>query len=339
MIDLSKSASYDYFLPRELIATSPTIPPQNAKMLVYNRKNGEILHKFVKDLPEILPRCAIVFNDTKVIKARIYGHKNTGAKVEILLNAPLSDDKFSVFIKGRVKNGDEILLENGVKIQIIECFDDGIRNVKFIKNDKFLTIDEIYALSDEIGHMPIPPYIKRPENENDEIWYQSLFAKNLGSVAAPTASLHFSPNLIAKLRESHKIAFITLHIGAGTFKSVESDEISGHIMHSERYILSQNAQKLINSNEKILAIGTTVIRTIENFARTSQRSGLCDLFINPLNPPFRVDYFLTNFHLPKSTLIMLVAGFIGLEKTLELYKIAIKNEYKFYSYGDCMLVL
>lgn len=339
MIDLTKTSSYDYDLPPNLIANSPTIPPENSKMLVYNRKNGEISHKLVKDLVQILPKCAIIFNDTKVFKARIYGHKNTGAKVEILLCEPLDDDKFSAFIKGRVKKGCEILLENGVKVEILACFDDGLRHIKFIKDNQFLTHDEIFALSDKIAHVPIPPYIKRDDNKNDEIWYQSIFAKNLGSVAAPTASLHFSKELVCELKKSHEIEFITLHIGAGTFKIVESDEILGHIMHSERFSLSPNVRKIITSNEKILAVGTTVIRTIENFARNASSCGLCDLFINPLNPPLRVDYFLTNFHLPKSTLIMLVAGFIGLEKTLELYKIAIKNGYKFYSYGDCMLVL
>ena len=185
----------------------------------------------------------------------------------------------------------------------------------------------------------MPPYIKRADNKDDESWYQSIFAKNMGAVAAPTASLHFDENMLQELKQKHEHAFITLHVGAGTFKGVESENILEHKMHSEYYEISKSAKAIINSTQKLLAVGTTSTRTVEYFVRSGASSGECDLFLHPLNPPKRVDFLLTNFHLPKSTLIMLVASFLGLEKTLELYKKAVEMKYRFYSYGDGMLII
>ncbi|ASM35571.1 S-adenosylmethionine:tRNA ribosyltransferase-isomerase [Campylobacter sputorum subsp. bubulus] len=339
MIDLLKTSSYDYFLPQEFIAKEPVLPRENAKMLVYDRKKDTILHKHVKDLPEILPECSIVFNDTKVVKARAYGVKSSGGKVEILLNAPLINGNFGAYIKGRVKVGSEIALSDSFKFIVKSLFDDGLREVEFYLKDKKLNTTEVFNEMDCIGHVPIPPYIKRDDNKNDEIWYQSIFAKYQGAVAAPTASLHFSSELVDKLKINYDIYTLTLHVGAGTFKGIESEDITKHKMHEEWYHLPQNTINLINSTDKILGIGTTVTRVIEDFARNGRSSGVCELFLNPFNKPIRQDYLLTNFHLPKSTLIMLVCSFIGFEKTMEIYDIAIKNNYRFYSYGDCMLVL
>ena len=187
--------------------------------------------------------------------------------------------------------------------------------------------------------MPLPPYIKREDNKNDEYDYQSVFAQNIGAVAAPTASLHFSSKMFKKLQEKFECSSITLHVGAGTFKPVEVDDIRQHIMHAESYNIPKKTKKILQSEKNILAIGTTVTRAIEFFQRTNKLSGLCDLFLHPDNPPLRVNYLLTNFHLPKSTLLMLVASFIGIKKTLELYNEAIENRYRFYSYGDAMLIL
>lgn len=339
MIDLTKTSTYDYFLPSELIAKEPILPRENAKMLVYDRKNDLILHKQVRDLPEILPRCSIIFNDTKVVKARAYGVKSSGGKIEILLNAPLINGNFGAYIKGKVKVGIEIILNKEFKFKVKTLFDDGLREVEFYLKDKKLNVTEVFDEMEKIGHVPIPPYIKRDDNKNDEIWYQSIFAKYQGAVAAPTASLHFSNELVEKLRLNHDIYTLTLHVGAGTFKSIESADITDHKMHEEWYSLPKNTINLINSTKEILGIGTTVTRVVEDFARNNKSSGLCSLFLNPFNKPIRQNYLLTNFHLPKSTLIMLVCSFIGFEKTMEIYDVAIKNRYRFYSYGDCMLIL
>ena len=184
--------------------------------------------------------------------------------------------------------------------------------------------------------MPLPPYIKREDEKIDEIDYQTVFAKKEGAVAAPTASLHFSPELLEKIK---KKAYLTLHVGAGTFKPVEVNDIREHKMHSEFFEIPKETAKILDSDEEIVAVGTTVTRTVEYYARTKRLLGECDLFLNPLNPPIRVNHLLTNFHLPKSTLIMLVAAFIGRKKTLELYEEAIKRNYRFYSYGDAMLII
>ena len=181
--------------------------------------------------------------------------------------------------------------------------------------------------------------MQREDNAEDETDYQTLFAKNAGAVAAPTASLHFTPELFAALEERHKTHKVTLHVGAGTFKPVEAEEILDHPMHSEYFDIPRSSAEVLDSKTPLLAIGTTVTRTIEYYVRTQKTEGECDLFLNPSNPPQRVTHLLTNFHLPKSTLIMLVSAFIGREKTLYLYKEAIEKKYRFFSYGDAMLIL
>lgn len=340
MIDnIEELSSYDYELPKELIASSPMIPKEEAKLLVYERKTAKISHYKFRDLIDILPKCSIVFNDTKVIKARIYGQKQSGGKIELLLNSFLDDDKFSVFIKGRVKNGDILNFNEGLKAVVLSLLDDGLRVVKFSKDNLFLNKFELFNLLEKIGHMPLPPYIKRQDEKDDEIWYQSSFAKNIGAVAAPTASLHFSKELLEKLSLKHKLYYITLHVGAGTFKPVEVENIKEHKMHSEWFNIPKESAKLLSSNEPILGVGTTVTRVVEEFARSKRESGECNLFLNLYNRPKRLNYLLTNFHLPKSTLIMLVSSFVGLQEVKEIYRVAIENRYRFYSYGDAMLVL
>ena len=334
-----KLSSYDYFLPEGLIATKPVEPKGEAKLLVYDRKKDSIEHLHFSDLAQILPECAIIFNDTKVIKARIYGQKDSGGKIEMLLNQPLGGSNFSCFIKGSVKAGQNLEFPSALKAQVLELKDDGSRVVKITQNERELEAHELFAILCSIGHVPLPPYIKRADNKDDESWYQSIFAKNMGAVAAPTASLHFDENMLQELKQKHEHAFITLHVGAGTFKGVESENILEHKMHSEYYEISKSAKTIINSTQKLLAVGTTSTRTVEYFVRSGASSGECDLFLHPLNPPKRVDFLLTNFHLPKSTLIMLVASFLGLEKTLELYKKAVEMKYRFYSYGDGMLII
>ncbi len=335
-------SSYNYTLPNELIATYPVHPKEDAKLLVFERKNNQISHTTFKNLQDFLPDCALFFNDTKVIKARIYGNKSSGGKIELFLHQPCLDSQDSLFlaqIKGRVKKDEILSFEQNLKAQVVELLDDGLRKVQFFQNNEVLNTFKLYELLDTIGHVPLPPYIKRSDEKSDLEDYQSIFAKNLGAVAAPTASLHFSENMLENLKKRHEIYHLTLHVGAGTFKSVECENLENHKMHSEFFDIPKKACEVIDSQKKILGIGTTVTRTIEYYARTKQSQGFCDLFLHPHNPPLRQDYLLTNFHLPKSTLIMLVSAFIGRQNCLKLYDIAIKEKYRFYSYGDAMLIL
>ncbi|MBR2157658.1 MAG: tRNA preQ1(34) S-adenosylmethionine ribosyltransferase-isomerase QueA [Campylobacter sp.] len=339
MNKLNLVSSYDYELPNELIANSPIMPKQNARLLVYERNTGKISHLKFANLADILPPCDIIFNDTKVVKARIYGQKDSGGKIELLLNSPLNDNKFSVYIKGSVKKGTNLEFANGLKAEVCELLDDGLRVVKFSQNGKKLSTNEIFDIFNSIGHVPLPPYIKRADMSEDATWYQSIFAKYQGAVAAPTASLHFDDKMVKELEKSHEIHYLTLHVGAGTFKGVECENIYDHKMHGEIYSIPSQTAGLLESKKPILGVGTTVTRVVENYARNGERDGICTLFLHPNNKPIRQNYLLTNFHLPKSTLIMLVASFIGLDRTLEIYKIAVEQKYRFYSYGDGMLII
>jgi len=338
-----QTKNYDYILPSTHIATMPVQPRDHAKLLVYDRKTDAITHSLFKHLLDFIPsECAVFLNDTRVIKARIFGHKQQdqgGGKVELLFNKPLDAEHFLVLIKGKVKVGTVLLFEANLKATIKECNDDGTRIVTFTQDEKVLRFEELVLILDEIGHIPLPPYMQREDNKEDETDYQTLFAKNAGAVAAPTASLHFTPELFERLKDTHPTHTLTLHVGAGTFKPVESEDILAHPMHAEYFDIPQTSASILESAKPILAIGTTVTRTIEYFVRTKKTQGECDLFLHPANPPQRVSHLLTNFHLPKSTLIMLVSAFIGREKTLELYQEAIEKQYRFFSYGDAMLIL
>ena len=332
--------NYDFSLPEELIATYPASPRDSAKLLVYDRKRDTITHAVFRDIERFIPKdAALIFNNTKVIKARLYGQKSSGGKVELLINRPLSAYDVSVYIRGRVKVGTLLEFSAGLQAFVKELKEDGSRVVRFVKDEKELRFEELLPLLDAIGHIPLPPYLQREDEALDEQEYQSVFAKKEGAVAAPTASLHFTEDLYEHITATHPFAEVTLHVGSGTFKPVEAEVITEHPMHSEYYEIPQKAKELLDSNAAILAVGTTSTRTIEYYARTKQTSGEANLFLHPQNPPQRVNHLLTNFHLPKSTLIMLVASFVGLEKTLELYKTAIKERYRFYSYGDAMLIL
>lgn len=335
------TSSYDFTLPEELIATHPASPRDSAKLLVYNRSTDEITHAFFSDLEKFIPKdCALIFNDTKVIKARIFGKKPSGGKIELLINRALNAFDVNVYIRGRVKAGSELLFDEGLSVHVKELLDDGSRVVNFLKDEKLLRFEELLPIIDKIGHVPLPPYIQREDNKEDESEYQSVFAQNEGAVAAPTASLHFTDEQHRRICSAHKHAYVTLHVGSGTFKPVECETITDHPMHSEYYDISDEAKKLIDSNIPILSIGTTSTRTIEFYARHKDRQrGEANLFLHPNNKPVRVNHLLTNFHLPKSTLLMLVASFVGIKKTQELYKTAIENRYRFYSYGDAMLIL
>ena len=332
--------SYDYPLPERLIASHPVHPRDHAKLLVYERDHDRITHTTFAHLLEFLPRqCAVLLNDTRVIKARLFGSKSSGGKVELLLNKPLGLQHYQVMIRGRVKEGTLLHFDQGLDATVTALHRDGSRTVAFSQAGEPVPFERLVAILDEIGHIPLPPYIHREDSSEDIQDYQTLFAKEAGAVAAPTASLHFTPELLQQMRSRHQCHTLTLHVGAGTFKPVEATEILAHPMHSEYFHIPQSAARVLTSDQEILAIGTTVTRTIEYHARTGKLEGECDLFLHPHNPPVRVNHLLTNFHLPKSTLIMLVSAFVGREKTLSLYHEAIEREYRFFSYGDAMLIL
>jgi S-adenosylmethionine:tRNA ribosyltransferase-isomerase len=340
MLDPLKTSSYEYNLPKELIATHPVSPADSARLLVYDRSTNKITHTTFKHLMDFLPQDLSIFlNDTKVIKARIFGVKETGGKIELLLNKPLFMDRYLVMIGGKVRVGTKLFFDENLNAEVLEVNEDGSRVVKFFQDDKKLDFLELVEILNKIGHLPLPPYMNRSDEKKDEQDYQTLFAKNYGAVAAPTASLHFTPELLEKINAKYDVNYLTLHVGAGTFKPVDAEDILNHPMHSEYFEIGINAKKTLDKAQKVLAVGTTVTRTIEYYQRTNKIQGECDLFLNPANQPIKVDYLLTNFHLPKSTLIMLIASFVGLEKTLEIYHEAIEEKYRFYSYGDGMLII
>ena len=343
--------NYDYALPEGYIATTPVHPRDHAKLLVYDRKTDTVTHSTFKHLLDFVPKaCDVFLNDTRVIKARIFGVKQAqpvnkkgfvqgGGKVELLLNKPLDAHHYLVMIRGKVHLGTTLLFDDDLTATVTALNEDGSRVVTFSRKGKKIRFEALVHILDKIGHLPLPPYMQREDNEEDENDYQTLFAKHTGAVAAPTASLHFTPELFAQLQERYTTHKVTLHVGAGTFKPVDTKEILSHPMHSEYFHIPEDSVQALKSNRPLLAIGTTVTRTVEYYMRTHKTQGECDLFLHPSNPPQRVTHLLTNFHLPKSTLIMLVSAFVGREKTLDLYKEAIAQEYRFFSYGDAMLIL
>jgi S-adenosylmethionine:tRNA ribosyltransferase-isomerase len=339
-LDVTLTASYDYNLPKELIAKQPATPKDSAKLLIYDRKTKTITHDIFRNVLQYVPKdSSFILNDTKVIKARIFGHKQSGAKIELLLNKPLPENTYEVMIRGRVKPQTLLLFDKNLSAHVIECKNNGSRIVRFYRDETVCDFHSLIEILDAIGHVPLPPYIDRGDTKEDERNYQTKFAKNYGAVAAPTASLHFTDALLKQMQNNHDIFYTTLHVGAGTFKPVEANIITDHPMHSEYFDIPLQTQQLLRSTRPIVAVGTTVTRTVEFFARTMQTSGECNLFLHPNNPPKRVDHLITNFHLPKSTLIMLVASFTGLSECMRIYEEAVVKRYRFFSYGDAMLIL
>ena len=333
--------SYDFTLPSELIATYPASPRDHAKLLVYDRKTDTITHTYFYEFEKYIPKnAALIFNDTKVIKARLFGFKTSGAKIELLINRALNAVDINVYIRGKVKVGTIINFEDGLNAEVKVVNEDGSRVVNFSKDNSTLRFEELLPIIDKIGHIPLPPYIQREDNKEDANEYQSVFAKEEGAVAAPTASLHFTDEQHERICKNFQHAYVTLHVGSGTFKPVDAEIITDHPMHSEYYAISDDAKEILDSDRPVLSIGTTSTRTVEFYDKHGKvQSGEANLFLHPNNKPSRVNHLLTNFHLPKSTLLMLVASFVGVDKTQELYAQAIKEKYRFYSYGDAMLIL
>ncbi len=339
-----KTEEFNFNLPEDLIAQYPIEKRDHSKMLILNKDSGEIEHKRFYDITENLNAGdTLVLNDTKVIPARLYGKKKkTGGKVEILLVEEEQEKTWMVMAKPakKLKVGTEILFqENLLKGTVIEEREEGLRVIKLDYQGDF------YQVLDQLGEMPLPPYIG--ETLKDPNRYQTVYSKNKGSVAAPTAGLHFTEEIMDELHNKGiNIVYITLHVGLGTFKPVEAEDILEHKMHSEFYRISPEVAKTINDTKeaghRVIAVGTTSCRTLEAIAKDKGRieagSGWTDIFIYPGYEFQGIDGLITNFHLPKSTLIMLVSAFAGRENTMKAYREAIEHQYRFYSFGDAMLI-
>lgn len=343
-MELLKSDFY-YDLPEELIAQTPVEPRNSSRMMCVNHQTGAVEHDHFYNLCSHLKKGdLLVMNDSRVIPARLYGEKiENGTFIEFLLLEQKGDKLWEIICRPakKAKVGVKFSFGNGRLIaEVVEAKDDGNRIVRFECEGNFFT-----ALED-IGQMPLPPYITE-KLENKER-YQTVYSRELGSAAAPTAGLHFTPEMIDELHEKGiKTAFVTLHVGLGTFRPVKEDNVLNHKMHSEHYFLPQETADLINETKanggRVIAVGTTACRTLESVAtfynEISAHEGYTDIFIYPSYKFKCIDGLITNFHLPESTLIMLVSAFMGYENTMNAYKIAVDEKYRFFSFGDCMCIL
>ena len=339
-----KVSDFDYPLDESLIAQTPILKRDESRLMVLNRKTGEIEHKKFYDIIDYLnPGDALVLNDTKVIPARLIGEKEeTKATIEVLLLKDLGDDTWITLAKPakRIKLGTIVSFGGGLlKAKCIKIEDDGIRHFKLIYEGILLEI------LDKLGSMPLPPYIHEKLADKDR--YQTVYAKNIGSAAAPTAGLHFTKELLKKIEDKGvKVLFITLHVGLGTFRPVMVEDIKDHEMHSEYYSMNESVANALNetrkNGHKIIAVGTTSTRTLETIASKYQEfkssSGTTNIFIYPGYDFKGIDALITNFHLPKSTLVMLVSAFSKKEYILNAYKIAQEEKYRFFSFGDAMFI-
>ena len=339
-----KVSDFDYPLDESLIAQTPILKRDESRLMVLDRKTGEIEHKKFYDIIDYLnPGDALVLNDTKVIPARLIGEKaETKATIEVLLLKDLGDDTWITLAKPakRIKLGTIVSFGGGLlKAKCIKIEDDGIRHFKLIYEG--ILLENL----DKLGSMPLPPYIHEKLDDKDR--YQTVYAKNIGSAAAPTAGLHFTKELLKKIEDKGvKVLFITLHVGLGTFRPVMVEDIKDHEMHSEYYSMSESVANALNetrkNGHKIIAVGTTSTRTLETIASKYQEfkssSGTTNIFIYPGYDFKGIDALITNFHLPKSTLVMLVSAFSKKEYILNAYKIAQEEKYRFFSFGDAMFI-
>lgn len=340
-----KKQDFYYDLPERLIAQTPPERRDLSKLMILHRHSGEVEHKIFYELPDLLePGDCLILNDSRVLPARLYGVKDgTNSIVEFLLLTQKGTDTWEVLTGPgkKAKIGSRFTFGDGtLKAEIIDIVKDGNRIAKFEFEGNFFSILE------KIGEMPLPHYIKQKLQNKDS--YQTVYAKEPGSVAAPTAGLHFTREILDKLQNKGvKIGFVTLHVGLGTFRPVKADDITQHEMHSEHYSLPESTAKLIEEtkrqNKRIIAVGTTSCRTLEAIATEHGKiipcDGWTDIFIYPGYQFKVIDGMITNFHLPESTLIMLVSAFAGLDNVMRAYNIAIENEYRFYSFGDAMLII
>lgn len=328
-----KLSDFDYTLPKELIAQYPLTERDTARLLVLNREDGKIEHRIFKEISDYLRRDdLLVLNNTRVLPSRLQGQRLTGGKVELLLLKRKQGLTFQALIKpGRLKLGERIIFNGAKSYATLSARNE----VTFFNQD----IDSVYRL----GRMPLPPYIKREPQNLDNIYYQTVYAKEEGAVASPTAGLHFTKKLIKKAQSSGiKAAYVTLHVGYATFRPVKNENITEHKMEEEYFKINEDTIRRVNQarlkKARIFAVGTTSCRALETYA-LGKRQGYTDLFIYPGYKFKIVDCLLTNFHLPRTTLFMLVCAFAGRDLIKKAYQEAIDKKYRFYSYGDAMLII
>lgn len=338
-----KRSDFWFDLPEELIAQTPLAQRDSSRLLRLNKITGEMEHLHFSDLPRFLrPGDCLVLNDSRVLPARLIGQRSTGGQIEVLLLRDLGNDTWECLTKPgkKTRPGAQIAFGNGLlKATVLSTGDGGTRQVKFDYKGIFLEV------LDQLGRMPLPPYIH--EELKDQERYQTVYSREVGSAAAPTAGLHFTPELLDKIRSmSVDVRFVTLHVGLGTFRPVKEDDIETHEMHSEFCIMPKETADAINAakarGNRVVAVGTTSCRTIESFAKEDgtmeATSGWTDIFIYPGYQFKCVDALVTNFHLPESTLIMLVSALAGREHVLNAYNTAVAERYRFFSFGDAMLI-
>lgn len=338
-----KKSDFYYDLPEELIAQTPAEPRDSSRLLVYDRATDKVEHKIFRDIKNYLRKGdVLVVNNTKVLPARLFAHTEHGGKVEVLLLKRLSALRWEVLVKPgkKCRPGTVLTIDEKLSLTVASVTESGERIVDFKCDGVFEEALE------RVGSMPLPPYIH--EKLKDKNRYQTVYAKTDGSAAAPTAGLHFTPQLLEEIKAMGvEVAEILLHVGLGTFRPVKEDAITDHKMHSEYYEVNERAADIISrakrEGRRVIAVGTTSVRTLESAAKDDGAIEPCrgntSIFIYP---PYKfrcVDALITNFHLPESTLIMLVAAMVGREKILELYKTAVENKYRFFSFGDCMYII
>ena len=339
-----KTDDFDFELPEELIAQEPILKRDSSRLMVVDKKTGSISHHVFTDIVDLLNKGdVLVLNDTKVIPARLFGIKeNTSAHIEVLLLNNIENNIWSCLVKPakRVKEGTIISFGDGLlKAKCLEVDDEGIRKIEFKYDGIFMEI------LDKLGTMPLPPYIKTKLKDKDR--YQTVYAKNIGSAAAPTAGLHFTNELLEKIKNKGIIiCYVTLHVGLGTFRPVKVEDVSKHKMHSEYYEMNEETANILNKakeeGRRIISVGTTSVRVLETVMNKynyfCKCSGWTDIFIYPGYKFKAIDNLITNFHLPKSTLIMLVSALASREIILNAYNEAVKEKYRFFSFGDSMFI-
>lgn len=339
-----KTSDFDFDLPEELIAQTPIEPRDASRLMTLDKRTGQIGHHVFRDIADMLdPKDCLILNDSRVLPARIYGIKEeTGAHVEFLLLENKGNDVWEALAGPgkRAKKGSRFVFGGGLlRCEVMNVLDDGNRLIHFEYEGVFFNI------LDQIGQMPLPPYIKAELRDKER--YQTVYSRETGSAAAPTAGLHFTPELLEKIRDKGiQTGFVTLHVGLGTFRPVSAEKITDHKMHAEHYHMPQETAALINETKKrggrVIAVGTTSCRTIESVAQKEggfrESEGWTDIFIYPGYEFKGVDALITNFHLPQSTLIMLVSALAGRESILNAYQEAVKERYRFFSFGDAMFI-
>jgi S-adenosylmethionine:tRNA ribosyltransferase-isomerase len=343
--DGSRTSHYDYDLPAGRIAQHPTERRDDSRLMVVNRSSGEISHKRFGDLEQMIPAGdAIVLNTTRVFRARLLGLRDNDAPAEILLLRPMGEALWEAMVHpgGKLKPGRVVRFAEDFQAEIVSTTE---RRTRVVRLKSSLPLDEAI---EKYGHVPLPPYITRADEASDEERYQTVYAKESGSVAAPTAGLHFTPELLDRLAaKGVKRADVVLHVGAGTFKPVDTEHPADHVMHEESYTLPLHTADILNATRrndgKIWAVGTTSVRTLESAIDDDgifrEKSADTRIFIRPPYKFRGVDRLITNFHLPRSTLIMLVAAFAGYDLTMRAYQEAIREQYRLYSYGDAMVIV